>query len=248
MSLRAKLIAAGVAAFAVCLVAMVPATQLSSRLPPGIAMSSVSGTIWSGRAGSFAFDDHPLGALRWFCRPWRLVFLQWSCRLTLEPKGGELTGDIAGGFRGGDIIATGIRGESPIAAFEGIATPPGWTGSLELDIERVRIVDRRAREAAGHLFVRGLRAPGPGGAVLGDFELVVGEGAVGTDTLTGRLHDLGAPLRVRGAVELKRDGSYFMSGEVAPGPGAGPAIFDTLSFLGPPDASGRRPFRIEGTL
>jgi hypothetical protein len=35
---------------------------------------------------------------------------------------------------------------------------------------------------------------------------------------------------------------------VAPGPGAGPAIFDTLAFLGPPDDLGRRPFTIEGTL
>ena len=44
------------------------------------------------------------------------------------------------------------------------------------------------------------------------------------------------------------DGSYLLSGEVAPGPGAGPAIFDTLAFLGPPDPLGRRPFTIEGTL
>jgi hypothetical protein len=119
---------------------------------------------------------------------------------------------------------------------------------LELDVERVRLVNRRPAEAAGTLFVRSLKAPGSGGQLLGDFELVVGEGAVGTETLTGRLRDLGGPLRVRGAIELGSDGRYLMSGEVAPGPGAGPAIFDTLAFLGPPDDLGRRPFTIEGTL
>ena len=84
--------------------------------------------------------------------------------------------------------------------------------------------------------------------MLGDFELVVGEGSVGTGALSGRLRDLGGPLRVRGAIELQRDGRYLMSGEAAPGPGAGPAIFDTLAFLGPPDNLGRRPFTIEGSL
>ena len=248
MAGRGKLIAAGVAAFGVCLVAMVPASQLSRRLPPGIVMTGVGGTIWSGRAATLAVEGESLGAFRWFCRPWTLATLRWSCRITLQPEGGEISADVAGGFDGQEIEASGIRGSSPITAFEGIATPAGWSGVLELDIERIRIVERRAENATGRLFVRALRAPGSGGALLGDFELIVGEGAVGTDTLTGRLRDLGGPLRVRGAIELKRDRSYFLSGEVAPGPGAGPGIFDTLSFLGPPDASGRRPFSVEGTL
>ena len=248
MAGRGKLIAAGVAAFAVCLVAMVPARQLTKRLPPGIAMTGVGGTIWSGRAATLAVDGAALGAVRWFCRPWKLLMLRWSCAVTLSPQGGEIAADVGGGFDGREIEATDIRGQSPIAAFEGFATPAGWTGTLDLDIERIRIVERRAEDAAGKLFVRALRAPGSGGQMLGDFELTVGEGAVGTDTLTGRLRDLGGPLHVRGAVELKRDGSYLLSGEVSPGPGAGPGIFDTLSFLGPPDAAGRRPFTIEGSL
>ena len=248
MAGRGKLIAAGVAAFAVCLVAMVPAGQLTKRLPPGIVMTGVGGTIWSGRATMLAIEEAPLGALHWFCRPWQLVMLRWSCAVTLAPPGGEIKADVGGGFDGREIEATGIRGQSPITAFEGIATPAGWTGTLELDIEHIRIVERHAEDAAGKLFVRALRAPGSGGQMLGDFELTVGEGAVGTDTLAGRIRDLGGPLRVRGAIELKRDRSYFLSGEVAPGPGAGPGIFDTLSFLGAPDASGRRPFSIEGTL
>jgi len=248
MAGRGKLIAAGVAAFAIFLVAMVPATQLSRRLPAGVVMTGVGGTIWSGRAATLAVDAVPLGAFRWFCRPWTLLTLRWSCNVTLQPQGGEITADVAGGFNGQEIDATGIRGRSPISAFEGIVTPAGWSGVLELEVERIRIVERRALDAAGKLFVRALRAPGSEGPLLGDFELAVGEGAVGTDTLAGRLRDLGGPLRVRGAIELKRDGSYFLSGEVAPGPGAGPGIFDTLSFLGPPDASGRRPFSVEGSL
>lgn len=247
MSRKALLIAAGIAAFVVCLVAMVPAAVIVSRLPPGLALTGVSGTIWSGRAASLAVQRRPLGALQWSCRPWRILLLEWSCRLTLRPAGGEATADVALA-RGGELLLSDAAGRLPISTFEGLASPRGWTGLLELDIVRLRFAGSRPVEAKGRLFVRALKAPGRTGQPIGDFELVMGEGAVGTDTLTGRLRDLGGPLRVRGALELKRDGSYLLSGETAPGPGAGPPIFDTLAFLGPPDAQGRRPFTIEGTL
>ncbi len=247
MSRRSKYLAAGVAAFLVFLVAMVPASQLTRHLPPGVAMSGVGGTVWSGRAAGLLVDGKPLGALNWFCRPWRLLLLEWSCRVTLMPAGGEISADFSGGLDGA-IAGRNITGRVPISAFEGIATPDGWTGLLELDVAQVLIIEQWPAAASGTLFVRALQAPGPGGELLGDFELVVGEGAVGTDTLAGCLRDLGGPLRVRGAIELKQDGSYLLNGEVAPGPGAGPGIFDTLAFLGPPDNLGRRPFTVEGSF
>jgi general secretion pathway protein N len=247
MSKRGAYVAAGVAAFIVCIVAMVPASQVTRRLPADIRLEGVAGTIWSGRARMLVVQDHALGALRWSCRPWRLILLEWSCRVALSPPGGELEGDLAA-RAGGELLARHVRGRLPIALFEGIATPRGWTGVLELDVGEVRIVDRRPAAASGTLFVRSLRAPGPRGERLGDFELVVGEGTVGGEALNGRLRDLGGPLHVRGAVELREDGSYLLTGDAAPGPGAGPAIFDTLGFLGPPDSQGRRPFTVEGTL
>jgi len=247
MTRRSKLVAAGIAAFLVFLVAMMPAGQLTGRLPPGVVASGVGGTIWSGRASSLAVNGRAIGAVQWSCRPWRLVLLEWSCHVTLRPAGGEVTADIQGDF-GGEVVGREIAGQVPISAFEGFATPQGWSGVLELDVQELRIAQRRPADAAGTLIVRSLRAPGSGGQMLGDFELTVGEGAVGTGSLAGRLRDLGGPLRVRGAIELDRDGHYLMSGEAAPGPGAGPAIFDTLAFLGPPDSQGRRPFTIEGSF
>ncbi|HEU5468919.1 MAG TPA: type II secretion system protein N [Steroidobacteraceae bacterium] len=244
---RGAIIAAGVAAFVVCLVAMVPARQLASRLPAGVDLGGVGGTVWSGSARSLAVNGRALGALEWSCRPWRLLVLEWSCEVRLKPAGGAVSGDLSGDF-GEEIVGEEIRGRLPISAFEGIATPRGWTGELELDVAEVRLVGRRPAAASGTLLLRGLKAPGPGGQVLGDFELVVGEGAVGGEALSGRLRDLGGPLHVRGAIELDAQGRYLLTGDAAPGPGASPAIFDALSFLGPPDRQGRRPFTIEGTL
>lgn len=244
---RGALVAAGVAAFLVCLVAMVPASQLAGRLPDGVELSGLEGTIWSGRARSLAVNGAALGAVRWTCRPWSLVFLQWSCAATLASRGGEVSGDLSGDFAQ-QIGGENLRGRMPISTFEGIATPRGWTGDLELDLEELRLDGRRPVTARGTMYLRQLRAPGAAGELLGDFELTVGEGTVGGAALNGRLRDLGGPLRVRGSIEMDEDGRYLLTGEAAPGPGAGPAIFDTLRFLGPPDSQGRRPFTIEGSL
>jgi general secretion pathway protein N len=244
---RGALVGAGLAAFLVCLVAMIPASQVARRMPPGAALAGVSGTIWSGKARALAVNGRPLGALAWSCRPWRLLALQWSCGLTLTPPGGSVTGDVSGNFSGA-LAAHGLRGRLPISLFEGIATPRGWSGNLELDLGEVHFENHRPSAATGTLVLRGLHAPGANSQPLGDFELVVGEGTVGGEALSGRLRDLGGPLHVRGAIELQDDGHYLITGDAAPGPGAGPAIFDALGFLGPPDSQGRRPFTIEGSL
>src|SRR5262245_23274117 len=97
---RGVFIAAGIAAFLVFLVAMVPAAQLAGRLPPAIDMAGLGGTIWSGRARSLSIENRPLGAVSWSCRPWRLVMLEWSCHVTLKPPGGELSGNFSGDFKG----------------------------------------------------------------------------------------------------------------------------------------------------
>jgi general secretion pathway protein N len=248
MSRRSLLVAAGIVAFLVCLVAMVPANQLAMRLPPGVVMSGVGGTIWSGRANGLAIDGRSIGRIQWSCRPWRILLLEWSCHVGLSPAGGELSADLQGEINSDEISGRDILGQVPITAFEGLVTPRGWSGLLELHVKTLRIIDRRPADATGSLFLRSLRAPGADGEMLGDFELTVGEGSVGTGSLSGRLRDLGGPLHVRGTIELQPDGRYLLSGEAAPGPGAGPAIFDTLSFLGPPDNQGRRPFTIEGSF
>ena len=201
---RGALVAAGVAAFLVCLVAMLPANQLTRRLPAGIQMGGVGGTVWWGRARSLVVNGRALGGLRWSCRPWPLLILEWSCAVILAPQGGEISGDLSGDF-GPEIVGGNLRGRVPITAFEGIATPRGWTGDLELDLAEVRLVGRRPAAARGTMFLRNLRAPGAGGQVLGDFELTVGEGTLGSEALNGRLRDLGGPLRVRGSIEMGQD-------------------------------------------
>ena len=114
MAKRGAYIAAGIAAFLVFLVAMLPASQVAGRLPPDIVLEGAGGTIWSGHARALSVQGRPLGAAEWSCRPWRLLLLEWSCRLSLRPTGGEVSGDLSGDF-GGEIFAREVHGSLPIS-------------------------------------------------------------------------------------------------------------------------------------
>jgi general secretion pathway protein N len=244
----ALLIAAGAAAFIVFLVAFLPATVLLRFLPAEVSLSGVEGTIWRGEAEAVAVRDRNVGALRWSSRPWRLLLLQLDYAVRYLPAGGQVDMDVVlhGPHR---LDIANARGALPIMALDGLLGPPGWKATAELDVQRLALVDGFPESVAGLLVLRELTAPGDRGVNIGSFELTLGEGAVGSDSITGRLRDLGSgPMRVRATLELKQDRSYLLSGEVAAGPDAGAVIQRTLRFLGPEDSLGRRPFTVEGTL
>jgi hypothetical protein len=240
------LVAAGGAAFLVFLVARIPASVAARWLPAGIQASGWTGTIWSGRAAAIAIDNHPAGALNWSCRPWRLLRLEWSCRLQLEPPGGAASAELTA-RPDGSLSFSQVEGRLPLAPLAA-KLAPGWSGWLELELTGIGIRDRWPATASGSLFIRGLAGPQSDTAALGDFELVLDAGSVGTGSLGGRLRDLGGPLQLRATVELDRDRSWQLSGEVAPGPGASATLFDGMAWLGAPDHAGRRSFTVEGRL
>lgn len=242
------LIAAGVAAFIVFLVAFLPASVLTRLLPSGVSLSGVQGTVWRGQAASVTVGGRPVGALQWSNRPWKLLVLQLDYAIQYRPEGGEVEMDVK--LRGPRRLdVAGARGSLPIIALDGLLGPSGWKATAELDVGKLVLVDGFPEAAEGVLVLRDLTAPGPRGAHIGNFELTLGEGAVGNDSITGRLRDLGGgPMHVRATLELKPDRSYLLSGEVAAGPEANATVERTLRFLGPPDSLGRRPFTVEGTL
>ncbi len=244
----AFLIAAGVAAFLVFLIAFLPASVLLRFLPSEVSLSGLQGTVWRGEAKAVAVRGQPIGALRWSSRPWRLLLLQLDYAVRYLPEGGQVDMDVSlHGARRLEI--SNARGSLPIMALDGLLGPPGWKAMAELDVSRLVLVDGFPEIAAGSLVLRDLTAPRASGVNIGDFELILGEGSVGSESIAGRLRDLGGgPMQVRATLELKPDRSYLLSGEVAAGPEAGAVVQRTLRFLGPADSLGRRPFTVEGTL
>jgi general secretion pathway protein N len=242
------LLAAGLAAFLLFLLVFLPASVALRFLPAGVELEGLSGTVWRGSVANATWRGKPLGPLRWSNRFWRLPQLELSYGVEYGPPGEVVTLDV--GFRpGGRVALSGIRGSLPIARFHGLLAPRGWTGTVVLDVGRVELVGGRPVSAEGKVQVRGLGAPYAGSGGLGDFELELGEGAVGSEGIAGRLRDLGTgPLTVRATLSLDPAGRYLLSGEVAAAEGADPRVQQALARLGPPDSLGRRSFGVEGTL
>ncbi len=248
MRRRAALLAAGVAAFLLFLVAFLPATALLRFLPAGLELQGLAGTVWRGSVESATWRGTPLGPLRWSNRFWRLPLLELSYAVEYGPPAETVRFDV--GLRpGGRIELAGVRGSIPVSRLHGLFAPRGWTGTVVLDVTRLAIVGGRPAAAQGTIQVRGLGAPYAGSGGLGDFELELGEGSVGGEGISGRLRDLGTgPLTVRATLALDPRGNYLLSGELATAPGADPRVLRAVAYLGPPDSLGRRSFAIEGTL
>jgi general secretion pathway protein N len=243
----ALLIAAGTAAFLAFLVAFLPASVLLRFVPPEVGLSQVTGTVWRGGAGSVTVRGQSLGSLRWTSRPWRLALLQLDYAVELRPTGGQVDMDVILG--GGRLELSQIKGGFPLTAIEGLLAPLVVIGAAELDIASIELDAGLLRSASGTVTVRNLAAGRGGNIRYGSFELTLGEGAVGGESIPCRLRDLGeGPMRVRATLDLKPDWSYLLSGDVAAGPDASAALLRDLTMLGPPDSLGRRPFTIEGSL
>ena len=168
----AVFLAAGALAFVAFLVILLPAPVMMRWMPAQVALSGLQGTLWSGQASEIRISGQPLGALTWQCRYWRILLLQWSCDVELRPTGGSVTVQVTR-FPTGTLRLQDATGSLPIRQLEGLFTPPGWTGQAELDVSNVDIEGDWPANVEGTLRVRALKAPGPGGAHLGDFELVI---------------------------------------------------------------------------
>lgn len=244
----AVLVAAGLAAFLLFLLAFLPASFALRFAPPDLVLEGLEGSVWRGAVANATWRGRPLGPLRWSSRFWRLPLLELNYAVEYGAPGEVVEFDVAA-RTGGRVELSAVRGSLPVARLQGFLAPRGWSGRVEFDVASLVLRDGRPVTAEGTVFVRGLSAPYAGSGGLGDFELLLGEGSVGGEGIAGRLRDLGTgPMKVRATLSLDAAGRYLMAGEVALGPGADPRMQQALAYLGPPDSLGRREFAIEGTL
>jgi hypothetical protein len=102
------------------------------------------------------------------------------------------------------------------------------------------------RQLQGRIEVHDLEDLSGGATPLGSYVIEFPAGATGDPV--GKLHDLDGPLAVEGTMRLTPQPGFDLQGEVTARPGAPPELINNIRFLGSPDALGRRPFGVSGTL
>jgi len=217
-----------------------PCAWMRPLLPQGLRCAQLQGTLWQGYCGRATWQGAPLGNVQFGLHPLALLRLRLAADIDLTGPGGEVRGGLVLG-PGHTLRASNVHAVLPLSKALVSALPGGVHGQLQADLERLELRSGRVGALVGRIDVLHLETDGE---PLGDYRLSFAPTA---GTPTGELHDLGGPLDVQAMLRLSPSG-YVLEGRVAARPQAAPDLARQISFLGSPDAAGRRPFSIAGTF
>jgi hypothetical protein len=250
MSSPRALLLLALVAFALTLLARLPARWLASLLPDGVVCTDPSGTAWHGSCSNLDARGFRAGTTRWTLHPMRLFTGRAAAALRIAPPDATLEGEFAFGLFGGSLEGRNLRGElelQPGGLLPGI--PTDLNGRVRLALDEFTLRDRTLTSLKGVIEVRDVRQRTSDGLLpLGSYELRFPGTPDASGNVSGTLADLGGPLDVQGVLALTPAPGYLLNGTVALRPDAPPGLARQISFLGSPDANGRRPFAQEATF
>jgi general secretion pathway protein N len=243
MPLRAALILAAIA-FLVTLLMRLPARTLLPLLPPDVSCVAPTGTVWSGACGQLRAGQVTVSGLSWTLHPGALLRLHLAADLASpDPDArGQAQVDLA---RNGTLAITGLAATVALPGSAAVV-PAGISGSMQLAIDSARIEGRHLVAMQGRIDLMQIHSGNPS-ADLGSFELQFVP-PTQPAVVVAQLRDLNGPLSLTGVLQLSSPGSYQLDGSVSARPGASAELTQKLQMLGPPDAQGRQPFSIAGSL
>lgn len=247
------LIAFGIAAVFAFAVATLPASVLARPLTRlGLEAATLSGSVWTGHAQALSWRAAPLGDLKWSISPLSLLRGRVAGAFDLARPDGRLRSDFSASL-GGELRLESVIADLPVEALAAlpIGMPRGWRGRVSGQFDE--IVLRRGWPTAlrGMLDMDGLIAPPPRSTTIGSYHVVIPDpqsASTGADELIARVVDKEGPFAFEGRFTLGVDRSFLLEGMLAPRGSTPPALARSLEMLGPPDAAGRRPLSVSGTL
>jgi general secretion pathway protein N len=243
MSLRTTLMLAAVV-FLVTLLVRMPARALLPLLPADVRCAAPAGTLWNGSCQQLRIGTVGISSLSWALHPTALLRLRLAADLSSQDP-------QANGHAQVELAPNGALDVARLAANAALPgtfglLPSGTSGMLQLAIDSARIEDGHLVALLGKIDLQSVHIENPP-ADLGSFELQFARSNQGA-AMVGQLRDLSGPLAVSGLLQLSPSGVYDLEGSVAPRPSASADLTQTLQLLGAPDAQGRRPFSLTGSL
>lgn len=238
MKIGARYTLLGVFAYAISLLATLPAAQaytlLQDRLLAPLRLSGLEGTLWSGRAAEAQFGAYRLGQTSWTLRPWALALGRLEAAWTARTETGRTQGIVARGL-GGTTLSE-VNADLPITDLATWLAPgiaQQLDGRLKATLSDVRF-DGTLSAARGTLSWDQAALNTPQAVALGGFTLTLSADPGGTK---GTLLDRNSPLKAQGVLLLKPDGTYRYTGTLTPQPGSA-ALAQALTQFGTADANG----------
>lgn len=231
-----------VVAFAVIVVARLPASWVVPAPPAAVSCATVDGSIWSGTCGGLVVQGSALGDLVWDIHALRLLTGKLSANIVLTRPTGSVRGDFDVGV-GKSVTVRNVLADLPLDQDLMSLMPVNLRtvhGTAHADIAFAHVVKNIVTQLQGHIELHDLEDHGRDVLPLGNYSLTF---PGGSGDPTGQLQDMGGPLAVQGTVRLTQDMPGFeLQGYITPRADAAPALLNQLQYLGSPDAQGRRQF------
>ena len=243
------LVALGVAAFVLFALVTLPARVVLKPLAShGIIVNGVTGTFWKGTAQVVQAGAINLGSVEWDMHALPLLTGRVVADVKLTRADGFVQANVSA-TPSGRIALSELMASLPLSTLPPSVAPQGWLGKVNVKLASLVVANGWPASAVGTVEVIDLVGPPRQPAAMGSYKLTFPEQSR-SDVITGALTDINnGPLQIAGTLELKAaDRSYVINGLVATRPDASPQLANSLQFLGPPDAQGRRPVSLAGTM
>lgn len=249
MKVYQKLLILGVIAYVLLLIAFLPARMVFDRLAPyGFTAAAVEGSIWNGRARGMQVGMLSLGDVQWNLQLLPLFTGRLAADTRLTRPDGSAQADVMASLNG-RVVLRNAAADLPIdAVVGGGGLPGGWRGKIRAQLSEVVLENAWPVAAVGTVEVIDLTGPAQQPANIGSYRLTFpGQGAA-DKVVVGKLADLQAAIAATGELRLSPGRAYLLNVRVAARPNAPESLKQGMQYLGAPDAEGRRPFSVSGTL
>ncbi len=233
-----------VLAFAVIVLARLPASWVIASPPAPISCATVEGSIWSGTCSGLTVHGTSVGDLTWQVHPARLLAGKLAAQVAVTRGDSSARADVEVGLNK-SVTARNIAVDMPLDPTLIRQLPANLRGNAHVDLALARIENGVITELQGRIEAHDLEQRGGNTTPLGSYSVTF---LGGSGEPRGQLRDLGGPLAVEGALRLTRGPGFELQGLVAVRPGASAELAKDIQYLGSPDAQGRRPFSLAATF
>lgn len=221
------------------LITSLPATVILSSitLPNNIKLSSISGTIWSGKVRQFKVSGIDMGSIKWELHPLNLIMGELSADVSVVNDKQYINTEVKLSYSG-KIELEETRFLVDLSSLQPLiyGMPFSYAGKASGYFPVSFFHKNNYIGLNGKLSLTNMEMISPQRQSFGDF--IIDFRAEKEGATSGQIKDSGGVLDISGQLMLKKSGQLNFSAKLAAREMGG-SLEKALSFLGKKDASGR---------
>lgn len=242
---RKSVVAIGVATFVIGLLVMFPARVAYQWVQvPGVSVSGISGTLWSGTASEASINNAYMRDVSWQNEPLQLLGARLGYAVSASPPSGFLQANVSVSI-GGATEVSDLRAALPLSWLSNGIGLSQLEGTANLSFERFELEDGLPIAADGEVQVNNLRSTLLGPDTLGNYSAKFFTQA---DQVSASIEDLDAIVDLAGVLQISRDRTFVFEGKVKSTAETPQNLRQQLQRFYPPNDRDQHEIRLEGTL